>query len=561
MTDPLIFAAGQVRDMIDKAFGQAVKENSLPDVDIPEYTVETPNDNSHGDFAANIAMVGARTLKMAPRAAAEIITKNIGMTPMFKEVQIAGPGFINFFFSEKYYSDALASILRRGRDFGKTDYGKGKKVMVEFVSANPTGPMHLGNARGGALGDCIAAALEAAGYETCREFYVNDAGNQIEKFAVSLEARYLSLYKDGIAFPEDGYHGDDITERAKEFDAEYKDTYVDASSEERKAALVAFALPKNIAAMKQVLHDYRIDYDVWFLESTLHNDGSVCETMDKLTANGYTYELDGALWYKATEFGSEKDEVLVKSNGFFTYFAVDIAYHYNKLVTRGFDIAIDVWGADHHGHVERMKGAMDALGVGGDRLDVVLMQLVNLVRDGEPVRMSKRTGKSITLTDLLEEISVDAARFYFNLREYSSHFDFDLDLAVKQSSDNPVYYVQYAHARICSILKALEADGIALDNYDICNYELLAEDDERALIRKLAALPSEITAAARERDPARIIRYVREVASLFHRFYTSCRVKVDDKDLCMARTALCLATRQVIRNCLDLLKITAPETM
>ncbi len=433
--------------------------------------------------------------------------------------------------------------------------------MVEFVSANPTGPMHLGNARGGALGDCLASVLDAAGYEVTREFYVNDAGNQIAKFAASLEARYLELYKENVEFPEDGYHGEDIAVRAKEFADIHGDKYLNAPEQERRDALVAYALPKNVEGLRADLEKYRIVYDVWFRESELYKDGLVDKVIDILKDKGATYEQDGALWYRATDFGAEKDEVLVRSNGIPTYFAGDIAYHYNKFNVRGFERVINVWGADHHGHVARLKGAMDAVGLDGSRLDIVLMQLVRLVRDGEPVRMSKRTGKAITLTDLLEEIPIDAARFFFNLREPRSHFDFDLDLAVSESSDNPVYYVQYAHARICSILKNLHAEGIETENFSGADLMLLREADELALIKHLAALPGEINAAAREYDPARITRYTIDLASAFHRFYNSCRVKDCDAPLRLARTALCAATKQVLANCLTLLKITAPETM
>ncbi len=559
MRDPVTYAKSLVREMTSHAVGQAIASGALPEAEIPDYVVEIPNETMHGDFAVNVALVGARVFRQSPRAVAESVVKNMQLHPLFSDVQVAGPGFINFFLGQSYYSETIAEILKSGQAYGRTDHGGGDRVMVEFVSANPTGPMHLGNARGGALGDCIAALLNAAGYSVSREFYVNDAGNQIDKFGLSLEARYLQLYRDDIVFPEDGYHGDDITEHAKAFAAQYGDGYAELPAEARREALVAFALPKNIEAMQQVLHDYRIDYDTWFFESTLHKDGTVQKVMDLLTARGYTYEQDGALWYRATDFGAEKDEVLVKSNGFFTYFAVDIAYHYNKFVRREFDRVINVWGADHHGHVARMKGALDALGIGGNRLDVVLMQLVNLVRDGEPVRMSKRTGKAITLTDLLEEIPLDAARFYFVMREYTSHFDFDLGLAVKKDKENPVYYVQYAHARICSILREVAAR--TNEDADDADLFLLDTEPERSLIRQLSLLPSEIVAAAAECEPARITRNAIDVATAFHKFYEHCRVLCDDADLRRARIALCTATRQVLGNVLALLKVQAPETM
>jgi arginyl-tRNA synthetase len=435
--------------------------------------------------------------------------------------------------------------------------------MVEYVSANPTGPMHMGNARGGALGDCLASVLDAAGYDVTREFYVNDAGNQIDKFAASLEARYLQLYlgEDAVEFPEDGYQGDDIRERARQFADLNGDRYVKADSAERRRALVDYALPKNIEKMKSDLEKYRIFYDVWFRESTLHQDGELAETIEILKRRGMTYEKDGALWYRATALGAEKDEVLVRQNGNPTYFAADIAYHRNKFSKRGFKRVIDVWGADHHGHVARMKRAMDAIGLDGNRLDVVLIQLVRLVRGGEVVRMSKRTGKAIGLADLLDEVPVDAARFYFNLREATSQMEFDLDLAVQQDSQNPVYYVQYAHARICSILKNLAAEGVFPRDCTDEELALLNSTEEIELIRHIASFTGEIIAAAQNYDPARITRYVIELATLFHKFYNARRVKGEAESVTAARLFLCRATAVVLRNVLSMFKITAPESM
>jgi len=433
--------------------------------------------------------------------------------------------------------------------------------MVEFVSANPTGPMHIGNARGGALGDCLAAVLSKAGYDVTREFYVNDAGNQIAKFGASLEARYLQIYKPETEFPEDGYHGADITERAKEFAAINGDAYVEASEEERRKALVDYALPLNIKGLEDDLLKYRIKYDVWFKESSLYESGAIDDILKILREKGLLYEKDGAVWYKATEYGDEKDEVLVRANGNPTYFAGDIAYHYNKFAVRGFDRVINVWGADHHGHVARLKGAMNAVGLDGDKLDIVLMQLVRLVRDGEVVKVSKRTGKSITLKTLLDEVPLDAARFIFNSKEPNTHLEFDLDLAVEQSSQNPVYYVQYAHARICSILRNLSAEGIEPRKCTKDQLTLLKAPEERELIRRISEFTGEIEASAKSYDSARITRYVYDVATLFHKFYNSCRVKNDNADLMQARIALCIAAKTVISNILAMLKISAPESM
>lgn len=557
-------ATNELRNAVGAAFRLAMEQGELPQAEVPEFSIEVPGDRSHGDWATNAAMVSAKAFRLPPRKIAEIVTGRLSLEgTFFDRFEIAGPGFINFFLSKRFYIEVLKDIKKLGAQYGRSDYGKKQKIMVEFVSANPTGPMHMGNARGGALGDCLAAVLDAAGYDVWREFYVNDAGNQIEKFGYSLEARYLQIFKgeDAVEFPEDGYHGDDIKERAAEFAEVYGDRYVNAESAERRKALVDYALPKNIEKMKNDLKKYRITYDEWFLESRLHNDGELEETMQILKDKGLTYEKDGALWYKATEFGAEKDEVLIRQNGNPTYFLADIAYHRNKFAKRGFDRCIDVWGADHHGHVARMKGAMNAIGLDGDKLDVVLIQLVRLVKSGEVVRMSKRTGKAIQLADLLDEVPVDAARFYFNLREATSQMDFDLDLAVQQDSQNPVYYVQYAHARICSIFKSLEAEGIRLRDCTDDELALLTAPEEIELIRHLSAYTGEIITAAQDYDPARITRYVITLATLFHKFYNTCRVKGEDESLTAARLYLCNAVSTVIRNVLSMFNISAPESM
>ena len=534
----------------------------LPLAPTPNFTIETPADRTNGDLASNVAMVSARAFKKAPRAIAEAITKYIELEGTnLDRFEIAGPGFINFFYGKQFYTSVIREIEEKGADYGKSDFGQGKRILVEFVSANPTGPMHIGNARGGALGDSLASVLSAAGYDVSREFYVNDAGNQIEKFATSLEIRYLQIYKDGIELPEDAYHGQDIIDHAKNFAEINGDKYVNAESSERRKALVAFALPKNIQGLENDLLKYRIKYDRWFRESTLHQSGAVKNIVELLKEKGHTYEQDGAIWFKATEFGADKDFVLVRSNGIPTYVVPDIAYHYDKLVTRGFDKAIDVLGADHHGYVPRLKAALTALGVDASRLDAVLMQMVRLVRNGEIVKASKRSGKAITLVTLLEEVPIDAARFFFNLREPNSHFDFDLDLAIEQSSQNPVYYVQYAHARICNIIKGLAESGITQRACTDEELALLTAPEEIELINKLASLTGEIITSAKTYDPARVTHYVYETATLFHKFYNACRVKGEDESLMQARLALCVATKTVIENVLTMFKITAPESM
>ena len=552
----------ELRTRIIDALGRAVANGELPAEPIPVFIIEKPANSKNGDFSANVALAGAKAFKCAPRKIAESVVSNLNLDgTLFDRCEIAGPGFLNFYLSQRYYSEIVKDVLAKGEDYGKSDFGGGKRVLVEFVSANPTGPMHIGNARGGAIGDCLAAVLEWAGYEVSREFYVNDAGNQIEKFATSLEVRYLQLYKDGIELPEDAYKGADIIEHAKNFASEYGDKYVEADSKERRDALVAYALPKNIDGLEKDLLEYRIKYDKWFRESTLHADGSVNKIIEKFKELGVTYEQDGALWFKASEFGNDKDVVLVRANGIPTYIVPDIAYHYNKLVTRGYDKAVDVLGADHHGYVPRMKAALTALGLDADRLDCVIMQMVRLVRNGETIKLSKRSGKAITLNTLLEEIPIDAARFFFNLREPNSHFDFDLDLAAQKTSQNPVYYVQYAHARICSILKKANADGITMRTPTDAELDMLNSDEEKELIRHLSSLTDEIVAAAKAYDPAKITHFVIELATLFHKFYNAHRVIADDEGLMQARLYLCLAVKETIRNILGMLKISAPETM
>lgn len=569
-----------LKQLVLEALGKAIAAGELPAEAVPEFNVEVPQDKANGDYSTNAAFVCARAFRRAPKQIADAIAKHIDLADSyFDSCTVAGAGFINFTFAKEFYADILLDIIDKGEAYGKSDYGKGKKIDVEFVSANPTGPMHMGNARGGALGDCLASVLDMAGYAVTREFYVNDAGNQIEKFGLSLDIRYQQLYKgeDAVQLPEDSYHGEDIIERAKEFAELYGDSYLDKSEDERRKALVSFAMPKNIQSMHDNLTKYRIEYDKWFHESELHK-GAIDEVIKELTDNGKTYEKDGALWYKNIEVQTEilkaqgksdadieklelKDDVLIRQNGNPTYFAADIAYHKNKLVTRGFDKAIDIWGADHHGHVARLKGALSAIGIEPDRLDVVLMQLVRLTRNGEVVRMSKRTGKAITLVDLLEDIPIDAVRFLFNMREPVSQMEFDLDLAVEQSSQNPVYYCQYANARICSILRKLEADGITLRECTRDELAKLSEPEEKELIKHLSSLTDEIILAAKNYDPARITRYAVTLATLFHKYYNACKIAVDDEALMQARVTLCKCVRSVMVNILTAFKITTPDKM
>ena len=588
MSDLIKKASTQLREMIMDAIGVLVAEQAVPAVPMPDFTIEIPADKSHGDFAANTAMVCAKAFKMPPRKIAELITEKVQMEgTMFEKTEVAGPGFMNFFLGRKWFSEVVENVLAEGENYGKTDTGAGKRALVEFVSANPTGPMHIGNARGGAIGDCLASVLQWAGWHAEREFYVNDAGNQIEKFGKSLSLRYMhicsekgqEIYKsaadteevcrriygeDGSSedfpMPEDVYLGQDIIEHAKNYFDLHGNSLENVSEEERRKALVDYALPLNIAGLERDLKKYRIVYDNWFRESTVHEKNETKLVVDKLLEAGKAYEQDGAIWFKATEYGLDKDFVLKRSNGLYTYIVPDIAYHYNKLVTRNFDKAINVLGADHHGYVPRLKAALTALGVDASKLDVVLMQMVRLVRNGETVKLSKRSGKAITLVTLLDEIPIDAARFFFNLREANSQFEFDLDLAIEKSSQNPVYYVQYAHARICSMLRALAEEGTQVP--EKADLSVLTDSREIELIRHLASLPKEVDLAAKTYDPAKITKYAVDLATLFHRFYDACSVKnAESEELKNARLLLCVAVRQTLRNVLTILNIEAPEKM
>ena len=581
MANMIQMAKEQITKLVNDAYLAAAAKGELPDGLTLNGSVEIPKDTANGDYAANFAMASAKLMRMPPRKVAETLIANMQLDgSWFSSCEVAGPGFMNFRMGDKWYGDVVRLVNDEGADYGSCDIGKGQKLMVEFVSANPTGPMHMGNARGGVLGDALASVLQRAGYNVWREFYVNDAGNQIEKFAGSIEARCLQLVKgeDAVQFPEDGYHGDDIKELARLFCEKYGESWMDKSQAERHEMMAKFGLEHNLPKIKSDLERYGIKYDEWFYESSLHESGYVADSVAKLAERGYTYEKDGALWLKTSEILREnllkagkkpedidklelKDDVLRRANGFYTYFAADIAYHRNKFEKRGFDKVINVWGADHHGHVARLKGAMDALGLDGEhRLDIVLMQLVKLTRGGEVVRMSKRTGKAISLSDLLDEIPVDAARYFFNSRP-ESPVEFDLELALRQDSENPVYYVQYAHARICTLVAALAAEGHAVPNADEVDFALLSTDAERELIKQLSALPEEIRLAARDYDPSRINKYVTELAARFHRFYNSCRIKGAQSDVLEARLCLADTVRKVIAVSLSIIGVSAPERM
>ncbi|HCF71662.1 MAG TPA: arginine--tRNA ligase [Syntrophomonas sp.] len=553
----------ELKDSLQQALVHALEyardEGAINYEQVPEFVIEVPADKGHGDFAANIAMLLARQARMAPRKIAELIVRHLTMAQPVEKVEVAGAGFINFFLNPSWLYEIPALVSNMGGAYGNSPR-LGRKVQVEFVSANPTGNLHMGNARGGAIGDTLANILERAGYEVEREFYINDAGNQIEIFGESLEARYLQLMGEYIKFPENGYAGQDVIDTVKNIIRDYKDSLLSMPSPERRQAMIDYALQEKIGYIKNTLKGFGIEYDVWFSEKTLHQSGSIDQVINYLRERDYVYEADGALWFKSTLFGDEKDEVLTRTNGLPTYFAADIAYHLNKF-ERGFDWVINIWGADHHGHVARMKGAMQALGYDPARLDILLMQLVRLYRGGEVVRMSKRTGTTISLDELIEEVGRDAARFFFVLRSPDSHLDFDMELAKQKSQENPVYYVQYAHARICSIFKQAAGADVVLKPIEDIDVQLLKEKEEVELLRKIADFPEEIAIASRTLAPQRIARYVLDLAGLFHSYYNHFRVINKDKDLEQARLALMGITRITIKNALDILGVNAPEQM
>lgn len=584
MNNMIELAKQQVKETIMNALGRLVAEGKIEAVPLPAFNVERPADVSHGDFSCNAAMASAKALRNNPRAIGQMIADAAVLDgTVFEKIEVAGPGFLNFFISPLWFNETVGEVISSGSDYGKTELGKGKRVLVEFVSANPTGPMHIGNARGGALGDSLSSVLQFAGYEVEREFYVNDAGNQIEKFGKSLSIRYMQIAdgnkadviasygdedvcrkifedEENFPMPEDVYKGVDIIEHAYNFYKINGNKFVNADEESRKSALVEYALPLNIDGLEKDLAKYRIVYDTWFRESSLHKNGAVKQIVDMLTEKGQTYEKDGAIWFKASDFGDDQDRVLVRANGIPTYFVPDIAYHYNKLVTRGFDKAIDILGADHHGYIARMKAALTALGVDASKLDIVIMQMVMLVRNGETVKLSKRSGKAITLSTLLDEVPIDAARFFFNLRDPNTHLEFDLELAIEESSNNPVFYVQYAHARICSILRRMEEEGTGYSNIPVSELNF-NHPAELALIRHIAALPNCINEAAKDYNPSKITKYLCDLAQLFHKFYDNCKIKGEEENILQSRLSLCVATKTVFKNLLDLLKVDAPEKM
>lgn len=551
----------QLREVIESAVMKAKETGDLSIENIPVINLEVPREKTHGDYATNIAMLLSKQARMAPRKIAEIIVNHLpaGST-LIEGIEVAGPGFINFFLGNGWLYEALQDICQKGDDYGATHVGAGEKVQIEFVSANPTGPLHMGNARGAAAGSVLASVMQKAGYKVTKEFYINDAGNQIIKFGQSLEARYLQALGQDVSFPEEGYKGQDVIDLMEILVQQAGNQYLEMDSSQRQEALITYALEKKIIAMKEDLHSFGVDYDVWFSEEALHTSGKIMQALNSLKEKGYVYEKEDAYWFKATAFGEGKDEVVIRSNGVPTYFAADIAYHYDKFM-RGFDTVINIWGADHHGHVSRMKGAMKAMEVDPERLEVIIMQLVRLVRDGKQVRMSKRAGEMITLNDLVDEVGRDAARFFFVMRNTDSHLDFDLELAKSQSNENPVYYVQYAHARTHGILQQAHQNEVCMPAIESVDLSLLSAEVELDLIKKMLEFPTEIAEAAKNREPHRMARYALDLAGLFHSFYNSSRVLGEEQPLCDARLILVQAVQIVLRNTLDILGINAPERM
>lgn len=542
---------------VKKAALTAIEKGTIKEGELPEVLLEVPPQKEFGDFASNFAMQSARSLKCNPRMIAQAVIDNLDCAYVEK-AEIAGPGFINFYLKDNWLSDMLANIVKAGENYGNLTAPTDEKIQVEYVSANPTGPLHVGHGRGAAVGSSLANLLKAAGYNVTREYYINDAGNQINNLAASVNARYLEAYGIDVEFPENGYHGHDIIETAERIKRIYGDKFLHMDEEKRIEEFRTIALKEKLAALKEDLEAFNVTYDVWFSEQTLHDANKIKEACDYLTERGYMYEKDGALWLKATEHGDDKDRVVIRDNGVPTYFAADIAYHRNKF-ERGFDRVINLWGADHHGYIARMKAAVGALGYNPDQLEILILQMVSLYRNGELVKMSKRTGQSVTLNELIEEVGTDAARFFFVMRSIDSQLDFDLTLATEKSNENPVYYIQYAHARICSIFRQLKEAGI--EEAAEADYSLLTDPTETELIKKLGEYPDLIASAAKERAVHRVAHYVHELAGLFHSFYNQCRILGVDPELQQARIKLVKATQHVLRHALNILGVSAPERM
>lgn len=544
-------------DAIIKTAKNAIAAGVVKDGTLPEVQLTVPPKKEFGDFASNFAMQSARALRCNPRVLAQYIVENLDC-PYVKKAEIAGPGFINFYLNPDWVYDMLARIVEAGENYGNLPKASDEKIQMEYVSANPTGPLHVGHGRGAAVGSALANLLKAAGYDVEQEYYINDAGNQMNNLARSVNARYLKLLGKEIEFPEDGYHGHDIIDTAQRIINKYGDRFLQMEEEERLEEFKTIAYQEKLAALKEDLERFNVRFDVWFSEKTLHEANKIKEACDRLLEKGYMYEQDGALWLKSTAFGDDKDRVVIRDNGVPTYFAADIAYHANKF-GRGFDRVINLWGADHHGYIARMKAAMQCMGYQPEQLEILILQMVRLLRDGQEVKMSKRTGQSVTLNELIDEVGTDAARFFFVMRSIDSQLDFDLDLAKKKSNDNPVFYVQYAHARICSIMRQVAEVGITVQGKG--DYKLLTEPVEVDLIKKLGEYPEMLATAARERAVQQVAHYVYDLAGLFHSAYNQCRILGVNEDLQQARLAMVMAVGHVVRHALSILGVSAPEKM
>lgn len=551
----------KVKGQLKEEIKAAVLAAGLADEsELPEIILEVPKEKTHGDYATNMAMQLARIAKKAPRQIADDIVKQINQADsVIETVEVAGPGFINFFLNNRYLTNLIPTILNQGENYGSTTVGGGEKVQIEFVSANPTGSLHLGHARGAAVGDALAHILSKAGYKVSREYYINDAGNQITNMASSIEARYLQALGMDQDMPEDGYHGKDIIEFGQALAKEKGDELTKRSTEEKLTFFRQYGLERLIDKIKEDLGDYRVGFDEWFSETSLYQSGEIDKVLDKLKASGYTYEEDGALWFESTKFGDDKDRVLIKSDGSYTYLTPDIAYHLNKF-SRGFDTLINIWGADHHGYIPRMKASIQALGYQQEQLEVLIIQMVNLIKDGEKVKMSKRTGKAVTLRELMDEVGIDAMRYFFAMRSSDSHLDFDIDLALSQSNENPVYYVQYAHARISSMLR--QADAHLDKAVEALDFSKISSEKEIDLLKKLGEFPEAVTEAAERRATQRMTHYLFELASALHSFYNAERVlDPEDEEKSSARVALMKAVKITLQNGLKLIGVSAPEKM
>ncbi len=544
-------------DAIIKTAKNAIAAGVVKDGTLPEVQLTVPPKKEFGDFASNFAMQSARALRCNPRVLAQYIVENLDC-PYVKKAEIAGPGFINFYLNPDWVYDMLARIVEAGENYGNLSKASDEKIQMEYVSANPTGPLHVGHGRGAAVGSALANLLKAAGYDVEQEYYINDAGNQMNNLARSVNARYLELLGKEIEFPEDGYHGHDIIDTAQRIINKYGDRFLQMEEEERLEEFKTIAYQEKLAALKEDLERFNVRFDVWFSEKTLHEANKIKEACDRLLEKGYMYEQDGALWLKSTAFGDDKDRVVIRDNGVPTYFAADIAYHANKF-GRGFDRVINLWGADHHGYIARMKAAMQCMGYQPEQLEILILQMVRLLRDGQEVKMSKRTGQSVTLNELIDEVGTDAARFFFVMRSIDSQLDFDLDLAKKKSNDNPVFYVQYAHARICSIMRQVAEAGIEVQGKG--DYKLLTEPVEVDLIKKLGEYPEMLATAAKERAVQQVAHYVYDLAGLFHSAYNQCRILGVNEDLQQARLAMVIAVGHVVRHALSILGVSAPEKM